>query len=399
MSIQRHFHAVPISEIAEVNPKGPGKAELKPDAEVDFLPMADLHEDGSVHVADRRSYKEVAKGYTAFKDGDVLIAKITPCFENNKIGIAKVKTEWAFGSTEFHVLRPSGRVDASYLTHFLRQDSVRNEGEKRMTGSGGQRRVPKAFIEDLPIPLPPLEEQRRIAAILDQADALRRLRSRALDKLNTLGQAIFHEMFGDVVTNPLGWDSIKLDKLCEVGSSKRVFVQEFVSDGVPFYRGTEVGRLGSGGRIEPSLFISAEHYESLIKQSGKPAIGDLLLPSICHDGRIWKVDHSDPFYFKDGRVLWIKSGKSKIDSEYLRGYLRNLFLKSYASIASGTTFAELKIVNLKNLPILCPPMRLQKEFSSRIAEVEACRSKFAQTTSASMSLFASLQYRAFKGEL
>lgn len=305
--------------------------------------------------------------------------------------------EGTFGAFLAAVRPRADVIFPRFLAQYLRTSEFRTWAS---SSSGiGIKNIRASDFKSYPIPLPPLEEQRRIAGMLDQADALRRLRSRALDKLNSLGQAIFHEMFGDVVTNPLGWDSIKLDKLCEVGSSKRVFVQEFVSDGVPFYRGTEVGRLGSGGRIEPSLFISADHYESLIKQSGKPAIGDLLLPSICHDGRIWKVDHSDPFYFKDGRVLWIKSGKSKIDSEYLRGYLRNLFLKSYASIASGTTFAELKIVNLKNLPILCPPMRLQKEFSSRIAEVEACRSKFAQTTSASMSLFASLQHRAFKGEL
>jgi type I restriction enzyme S subunit len=241
--------------------------------------------------------------------------------------------------------------------------------------------------------------QKRIAGILDQADELRRLRQKAIAKLNALGQSVFHEMFGDVVTNPLGWDSIKLGELCEVGSSKRVFAEEFMSDGVPFYRGTEVGRLGSGAITEPNLFISNDHYESLIKQSGKPALGDLLLPSICHDGRIWKVDHSDPFYFKDGRVLWIKSGNSKIDSEYLRGYLRNLFLKSYASVASGTTFAELKIVNLKNLEILYPPARLQEEYSSRIAEVESCRSRFMQSILAFTSLFSSLQQRAFNGEL
>lgn len=295
-------------------------------------------------------------------------------------------------------VRPGPEVSASYLAHFFQSSDYWSQISLKTAGAA-QPGVNASKLKELNIPLPPLEEQRRIAGVLDQAVALRRLRSRALDKLNTLGQAIFREMFGDVVTNPLGWDSIKLGKLCEVGSSKRVFVEEFVSDGVPFYRGTEVGRLGSGGRIMPSLFISADHYENLIKQSGKPEIGDLLLPSICHDGRIWKVDHSYPFYFKDGRVLWIKSGNSKMDGEYLRGYLRNIFLKSYASIASGTTFAELKIVNLKNLPILCPPARLQQEFSSRIAEVEACRSRFTQSTLASMSLFASLQHRAFRGEI
>ncbi|MFO1210339.1 MAG: restriction endonuclease subunit S [Amaricoccus sp.] len=188
---------VPIGEIAAINPKGPGPGTLSQHELVDFLPMSDLSEDGTMAVSAQRPYSEVAKGYTAFRPGDVLLAKITPCFENNKIGLANVETEWAFGSTEFHVLRPGKDVDSGYLLHFLRQDAIRAAGEKRMTGSGGQRRVPKSFLEELPIPLPPLAEQKRIAAILDQADALRRLRRRALDRLNTLGQAIFQEMFGE----------------------------------------------------------------------------------------------------------------------------------------------------------------------------------------------------------
>jgi hypothetical protein len=86
MSARQAYPSVPIGEISEVNPKGPKKGELTSDFEADFLPMADLHEDGSMAVTNRRPYSEVAKGYTAFKRGDVLLAKITPCFENNKLG-------------------------------------------------------------------------------------------------------------------------------------------------------------------------------------------------------------------------------------------------------------------------------------------------------------------------
>lgn len=179
---------VALGKIAEINPRGPKPGEIAPDEVCDFVPMADVKEDGTMSVSNRRPYSEVAKGYTAFLRGDVLLAKITPCFENNKIAIARVKSGYAFGSTEFHVIRADrDRLFAPYLTYLLRQDDVRDVGEKRMTGSAGQRRVPKAFLEDLEIPLPPLEEQKRIAAILDQADALRRLRARAMDRLNVLG--------------------------------------------------------------------------------------------------------------------------------------------------------------------------------------------------------------------
>ena len=391
---------VPLSQVAEINPKADIPSSLAQDAMLDFLPMADVSEAGVVSVTAQRTLSEVQKGFTAFRKGDILIAKITPCFENNKIAVADITTEVGFGSTEFHVVRcKQSRLDSRYVLHLLRSNDVRAEGKKRMTGSAGQQRVPKTFLEDLQIPLPPLEQQTRIAEILDRADELRRKRQRALERLNQLGQAIFIEMFGDFTTNPFGWDTVKLGDVCRVGSSKRVFVEEFVDKGVPFYRGTEVGKLATGESIQPDLFISRSRYAELIDHSGKPHVGDLLLPSICHDGRIWRVHNDEPFYFKDGRVLWIKQNEAVLDSEYLRNHLRNLFLRNYLSIASGTTFAELKIVNLKGLSILLPPIKLQAEFSARIRSVEATRLEMVQSERASNFLFNALQHRAFRGEL
>lgn len=107
---------------------------------------------------------------------------------------------------------------------------------------------------------------------------------------------------------PDGWVWCRLGNLGDVQSSKRVFVSEFVDDGIPFYRGTEVGALSTGKKIVPKYHITDEHYYDLINHTGKPIVGDLLMPSICPDGRIWLVDTDEPFYFKDGRVLWIHLG-------------------------------------------------------------------------------------------
>ncbi|WP_372501030.1 restriction endonuclease subunit S (plasmid) [Tistrella mobilis] len=383
--------AVTLAEVAEIERKGVASDQI-PDG-ASYLGLEHIESGGVILKKETVKKGDLSSTKFAFTSEHLLYGKLRPY-------LAKIALPDFDGvcSTDILPIRPGPRLDKRFLAFYLRQPSMVNYAASRAIGANLPRLSPKGLAA-FPIPLPPLEEQRRIAEILDQADELRRLRIQALDRLNTLGQAIFHEMFGDVVTNPLGWQSVRLDELCEIGSSKRVFAKEFMSDGVPFYRGTEIGRLASGGRSEPTLFISSDHYERLIKQSGKPEIGDLLLPSICHDGRIWKVDQSDPFYFKDGRVLWIKSGKSEIDSEYLREYLRNLFLRNYASIASGIVFAELKIVNLKKLKIIYPPATLQKEFSLRIAEVEASRFRLMKSRSASVSLFAALQHRAFKGEL
>jgi type I restriction enzyme S subunit len=296
--------------------------------------------------------------------------------------------------TTYYVDSSSTQQNLRWLFYTLK--NLKLQSLNKATGVPGLNRNDAYRLK---IPLPPLDEQKRIAAILDQADEIRRKRQHAIDRLNQLGQAIFHEMFGDITTNPMGWDTVKLGDVCGVGSSKRVFVEEFAELGVPFYRGTEVGKLATGEKIEPDLFISPDHYNDLIGHSGKPEIGDLLLPSICNDGRIWRVDTQEPFYFKDGRVLWIKQNEPLLDSEYLRNHLRNAFLRNYTSIASGTTFAELKIVNLKGMSVLCPPLHLQKQFSEKIRKAESCGIEMVRSSTASDSMFASLQHRAFRGEL
>jgi type I restriction enzyme, S subunit len=152
-----------LQEVADINPPLPYKIEA--DEPVAFLPMAAV--DAGLTVAsalERRECKQVSKGYTPFINGDVLVAKITPCFENGKIAQAAISEQAGYGSTEFHVVRANSSVlDSRYLVHYLRQKSVRVDGERKMTGSAGQRRVPQYFLEGLDIPVPELAQQRRIA--------------------------------------------------------------------------------------------------------------------------------------------------------------------------------------------------------------------------------------------
>ncbi len=157
------------------------------DEAVSFVGMAQLDDvTAKARPLASKAFAEVSKGYTVFRDRDLLVAKITPCFENGKIGQAVLEHKIGVGSTEFHIVRPGPDVAEGYLLHFLRRPEVRAAGELRMTGSGGQRRVPADFLQKLQVPLPPLEEQRRIAAILDQADALRAKRRQVLAHLDAL---------------------------------------------------------------------------------------------------------------------------------------------------------------------------------------------------------------------
>lgn len=117
----------------------------------------------------------------------------------------------------------------------------------------------------------------------------------------------------------------------------------------------------------------------MIKATGAPAKGDLLMPSICSDGRIWLVDTEVPFYFKDGRVLWIHPTSCDLDSCYLQYVLKEKIMTDYSSIASGTTFAELKIFALKALLVMMPPLELQQRFSTFVAQTNKSKLTIQQS--------------------
>jgi type I restriction enzyme S subunit len=160
-----------LDDVCELNPKEP--PFVTPDTLVSFIPMPAVSEkEGAILPHEQRPFAEVAKGYTRFRNDDVIFAKITPCMENGKIAVAAgLHNGVACGSTEFHVLRSRGSILPSYLWRFLRQKEFRHIAERHMTGAVGQRRVPAQFLRDTEIPLPPVAEQRRIVAKLDALSA------------------------------------------------------------------------------------------------------------------------------------------------------------------------------------------------------------------------------------
>lgn len=225
-------------------------------------------------------------------------------------------------------------------------------------------------LETLSIEIPNISEQNKIAQTLYKVEQLVNFRKQQLAKLDELVKARFVEMFGDCKTNPKNWKTKALEKIANVGSSKRVFVEELQDSGIPFYRGTEIGALAEKKAVIPALFITEEHYKQLCETTGKPQKGDLLMPSICPDGRIWIVDTDQPFYFKDGRVLWVHLTSANYNSVFLLYTLKDRIMTDYASIASGTTFAELKIFALKKCKIFDVSLELQNQFANFVERVD-----------------------------
>jgi type I restriction enzyme, S subunit len=173
-----------IGELCDLNPKHNG--ELSDETPVSFVPMAAVSDIlGTITESQVRTLGEVRKGYTHFADGDVIFAKITPCMENGKAASVRGMTNGlACGTTEFYVFRSHGAIDQDFLFYFIRQESYRKAARAAMQSGVGQARVPKEFILNTELPLPPLAEQQRIVA---KIEALQERSRRAREALSEVG--------------------------------------------------------------------------------------------------------------------------------------------------------------------------------------------------------------------
>ncbi len=192
-----------LNEVCELKPqKKEARDRLKESDLVTFLPMADLGVlNKEIIGVQERQLKDVSGSYTYFADNDVLLAKITPCFENGKIGIARnLNNGVGFGSSEYIVFRTKGSIQPEYLYYFLSRNQIREEGRKYMSGAVGHKRVSKDWIENYKIPYPKsITEQQNIVQKLDTLSAetkkLEAIYQKKIDDLDELKKSILQKAF------------------------------------------------------------------------------------------------------------------------------------------------------------------------------------------------------------
>ena len=190
---------VPLSSLFKLNPRKSEISDIDKTMEASFLGMANVGENGSLNLSETKTVEESWKGYTYFKEGDVLFAKITPCMENGKGAIATgLKNELGFGSTEFHVLRPiEGVSRAAWIYHLTHSDKFRVIAKSFMTGSAGQKRVPTHFFDRFKVAKPTIEKQIRFEEIAKEiSNDKRRLRSQ-INKSEELFSSLVQEAFSN----------------------------------------------------------------------------------------------------------------------------------------------------------------------------------------------------------
>lgn len=185
-----------LGKCCELNPRS--SLGIDDDKEVSFVPMPAVSEHGQIDAKEHKPYREVKTGYTHFEENDVLFAKITPCMENGKGAVAKdLINGVGAGSTEFHVLRPiPGKSNPYWLYELTMLTGFRDEARSRMTGTGGQLRVPIGFLEYYPISLPPIDMQNVFEAIVEQSDKSKFELNEAIKDLDAMYKRIIKDNLG-----------------------------------------------------------------------------------------------------------------------------------------------------------------------------------------------------------
>ena len=258
-----------------------------------------------------------------------------------------------------------------YLWHVL--SSKVDELNSKGTGSTFKA-INKKTLSEIEIPLPPLDEQRKIAAVLDKVSDLIAKRRQQLDKLDELVKSRFIELFGDPLVDDGRYPKRALGALAEVGSSKRIFEKEYVAEGVPFYRTKEIVELSKGNRITTELFITRERYDEIRDEYGMPQKGDLLISAVGTIGVIWIVDGQNDFYFKDGNLLRV-AATERFAPTYLKHLLESLIGAYKQEMSSGTAYAALTISALKEMQVYEVPLAEQEQFAAFVAQTD--KSKLA----------------------
>lgn len=309
------------------------------------------------------------------------------------VGKAAINTVALAINQDLKALTPCSKIDARYLLHALLKMAPMLELEAKGATVKG---ITLDVLRNLEIPLPPLNEQRRIAAILDQADALRRKRQRAIDRLNELGHAIFFEMFGDPFTNSGGWTTAELGRVCELNPKHRFAATEnFDISFLPMAAVSESG------------FIDYEETRELNQvRKGYTYFerGDILLAKITpcfENGKACLTKGlKNPIGFGSTEFHVVRPGK-KVLAAYIFNILwsRKFRLSAKGNMTGSAGQKRVPVSLLKELVIPLPPIELQREFGNRLDNVSLTLHSFKEGIVLSDALFFSLQHRAFTGQL
>ena len=254
----------------------------------------------------------------------------------------------------------------------------------------------KSDLLKIEIELPSMEIQQKVVNKLLKIELIIQIRKQELQRLDDLIKARFIEMFGEPENNNKAWPVKSLDKLCTVGSSKRVYQSEQSSEGVPFWRISDLASKIDTGTVDSELFISEIKYTELKRAGLVPVTGDILVTSRGTLGRCYIVHDEDCFYFQDGMISWLSNYSEEITPLYLQ-YLFTMsgFRKQIDNAQAGSTVAYLSIAMLKKLQVMVPNKALQEQFAAFVEQVDKSKVAIQKSLEKTQLLFDSLMQKYF----
>ncbi|HPT22386.1 MAG TPA: restriction endonuclease subunit S [Bacteroidales bacterium] len=256
--------------------------------------------------------------------------------------------------------------------------------------------ISNSALRNLSVPLPPLEIQKKIAAILDKADELRQNDKKILEKYDQLAQSVFQEMFGDPEKNEKKWPLNRLDQLCKKITDGTHQSPKFKNEGIPFLFVSNIQN--NSINYDTNKYISEEEYLTLTK-STPIEVGDLLLTIVGSIGNPAIVTNPKRFCFQR-HIAHLKPNKELINIYFLHAVLQTQFVKRQIYIlARGVAQKTLNLKELKSIEIIYPPLHEQNKFENIIHQIGIQRHLSEISMNKSHDLFQSLLQRAFKGEL
>ncbi|MFC6644576.1 restriction endonuclease subunit S [Granulicella cerasi] len=293
---------------------------------------------------------------------------------------------FCLGADGVKVLRPKIEADTKFLFHCLRALQIPEAGYSRHY----------KFLKRMPVVLPPLAEQRRIAEILDQAEALRAKRRQALAKLDTLTPSLFLEMFGDSDSNPKGWTKKKLVDICSTITDGEHQTPKRSNSGFKLLSARNV----RNGHLDFSDvdYVDEVEFERIVSRC-RPQRNDVLISCSGTIGRVSAIRTDEGLCLVRSAAL-LRPIKENVDTDFLEGWLLQPWMtRMMMSRANASGQPNLFQNQIKELPILVPPLSLQHQFSVRAGAIREQRIKFETAFDEGDKLASSLQHRAFRGEL
>lgn len=296
-------------------------------------------------------------------------------------------------------IRASKLIDKEFLFNFF----LKHENE--IVGNTGAvfNSINKAQIEAIEIPIPPLPEQQRIVAILNEAfDSIAKAKANAEQNLKN-AKELFESYLQSVFKNKgEGWEERRLGELGVITSSKRIYKSEYVKNGIPFYRTKEIKELSNGKDTTLELFISKERYYEIKKSFGVPQINDLLMSAVGTIGEIMVIENYNEFYFKDGNIVWFKEFNS-LDTNYLK-FALTAFIEKIKSLAIGSAYNALTIEKLNKYKISFPKSKAEQQtivqkLNALLAETKKLESIYQKKIVDLEELKKSVLQKAFNGKM